>query len=231
MDAARKLIGQLEFSNEHKADLTLRITAVIRKVSKDTAQDAEVAAPAKPAEEKTEPAKEAAPPPPAEKPATWTTTQRTSIHNRVISAFPDNHPTDILKGLDVTDFPGLGTPEQAWEHIRTHAIQNTFTVIAEKVKYIETGKKHLLFTTPVGDICAYGRSTTFKEMVGDTYYTEAGFEAMKGSEEKQHEIDPVKLEWTHKGHYMQVTGATPIMMDDDDTDSDNDDLPAGGLDP
>lgn len=120
-------------------------------------------------------------------------------------------PVVLFEILNIDGWEALETLEHADAEINRIAVQEQWPVVAQRVRYVVSGKnKYLKFETPIGELRAYGRSTTFKGWVGDTFYDENGFEHLDASAKEAAEIDPVLLTWEAKDGYNAVTNALPV---------------------
>lgn len=84
-------------------------------------------------------------------------------------------------------------------------------VVVNRVKYIEQGKqKYLAFSTGDKVIRFYGRSTTFKTLVGDEYYAVNKFDEMEANSKGPYGIQPLQITWEDKGTYLNAKDAVPV---------------------
>lgn len=87
-------------------------------------------------------------------------------------------------------------------------------VVCTRVKYVEQGnQKYLLFATDQPNSPAiryYGRSSSFKGLVGEAYYEANKFDDMGANEKVSTIIDPVEITWEDKGKYLNGKDARPV---------------------
>lgn len=95
---------------------------------------------------------------------------------------------------------------------------NPLTV--DQVRYYVSGDKktaYLEFVAPT-PIRAYGRSSTFKKLVGDTYYHANGFEAMKPNTPEPYAVEALQITWAVKGEgqhkYLIAEKCEPLLVEE-----------------
>lgn len=138
----------------------------------------------------------------------------------------DRDPVEVLEVLDIEDWNMLKTYEHAESEAKRVASENAWPVITTKVLYQQMGNPALVFSTAVGEVRGYGRTTKIKTMVGEGYYDANHFADMtvftgtpKERDSAWIDIEPLKLTWdwnTPKDPtaqpYQNVIDAKPFIQ-------------------
>lgn len=155
--------------------------------------------------------------PEAPKPATWRDDDEIREFLSYVWDTYNRDPREFIEKLGATSVSSLAGKDAAIDAFRGIAIANQWEMVATSCRYVNGGnnQKYLEFDGPI-PIRQYGRSTSFKQLIGEEWYnanqvdtwTEVG---------KTYTFDSaLEIKWENKdGKYCVATGYS-ILEDSDE---------------
>lgn len=105
--------------------------------------------------------------------------------------------------------------ENAQSNEQPPAEPASLTFVATRARYVKDKASYLLLTdeSKKVQIRAYGRSTTFKALVGDAYYAANKFEEIKPNVREWGIIDPLEVTYKQANGYLNLETAVPLPVE------------------
>ncbi len=141
----------------------------------------------------------------------WTDEQELALSEAIWGNF-NKLNSEVLQALDKknfrTDYPSYA---KAWDAVRGVALAKQWDLVVDKATY---NGQYITFKGAFA-VRVYGRSTKFKDMVGEAYYTANHIDDWEQGN-TVYEIEPLTITWKRKdgkNPYLLATAAKPVFDD------------------